>query len=84
MALTNCAQCSRLFQNAMSRTLCPECFGQRVFGQRSPEPEPEAQAPRELLSSRLLGAAHALRCEVRADEGRAHASSRQWGKAKFW
>jgi predicted nucleic acid-binding Zn-ribbon protein len=84
MAMSNCTQCSQLFQNTMSRTLCPECFGQRVFGQKPSTPGPAGEAPQPLLAHRLVGAAHALRCEVRADEGRAHRNSVHWGKAKFW
>jgi len=84
MALSNCTQCTKLFQNSMGRKLCPECYGQRVFGQKLLEPEAEVTPPESMLATRLIGAEHALRCEVRAEEGRAHRSSVRWGKTKFW
>lgn len=84
MALSNCTQCTKLFQNSMSRSLCPECFGQRIFGRNISEPEPEIQEPDPVLATRLIGVEHALRCEVLADEGRAHKGTFRWGKAKFW
>jgi hypothetical protein len=84
MALSNCAQCTKLFQNTMSRKLCPECYGQSLFGRKATELVPENEAPEPVLATRLIGAAHALRCEIRAEEGRAHRGSIQWGKAKFW
>jgi len=84
MALSNCAQCTKLFQNVMGRKLCPECYGQHVFGSKPAEPEKDVEDPEPISASRLIGAEHALRCEVRAEEGRAHRGSIRWGKAKFW
>jgi predicted nucleic acid-binding Zn-ribbon protein len=84
MALSNCTQCTKLFQNVMGRSLCPECYGQRVFGRKPDESEPEVEETEPVLATRLIGAEHALRCEVRAEEGRAHRGSFRWGQAKFW
>lgn len=84
MALSNCTQCTKLYQNVMNRKLCPECYGQRIFGSKPTEPEPEAVEVEPVSASRLIGAEHALRCEVRAEEGRAHRGTVRWGKAKFW
>ncbi|MNR80413.1 hypothetical protein D3C72_111360 [compost metagenome] len=84
MALSNCSQCTKLFQNVMGRKLCPECYGQHVFGSKPTDPEPEVETPEPVSASRLIGAEHALRCEVRAEEGRAHRGSVRWGKTKFW
>ncbi len=84
MALSNCNQCTKLFQNALSRTLCPECYGQRIFGRKQEELAAACEIPDLHVAPRLIGVEHALRCEVRADEGRAHKGSVRWGKAKFW
>ena len=84
MALSNCSQCTKLFQNVMRRKLCPECYGQKVFGRKPTEAEDEVETPDSVSATRLIGAEHALRCEVLADEGRAHRGSVRWGKSKFW
>lgn len=84
MALSNCSQCSKLFQNPLKRSECPECFGQRIFGRKPTESEPEVEEPESILATRLIGVEHALRCEVLAEEGRAHKGSVRWGKSKFW
>ena len=85
MAMSNCTQCTKLYQNTMGRKLCPECYGQRIFGGKPTEPEPEEVTPPEpVLATRLIGAEHALRCEVRAEEGRAHKGTFRFGHAKFW
>ena len=84
MALSNCTQCTKLFQNPMKRALCPECFGQRIFGKKAVEPEAEAEELEPVTSVRIVDPEHVLRCEVRAQEGRAHKGSVRWGKAKFW
>lgn len=83
--MTNCSQCSKLFRNVMGRNLCPECFGQRIFG-RKPLEDPKADfLPSEPVTApRLIGAVHALRCEVRAEAGRAHRGTFRFGRAKFW
>lgn len=82
MALSNCSQCMKLFKNAMSRSLCPACFGQQIFGKK--EPPYERPAPEPVSAHRIIGPEHALRCEVRAQEGRAHGGSVRWGLVKFW
>lgn len=84
MALSNCAKCDQLFQNVMHRKLCPACYGQSIFGQKPVEAAPEVRAPEAILATRRVGAEHALRCEIRADEARAHRGTVRWGRAKFW
>lgn len=83
-SLANCRRCEKAFTDYSGRSLCPTCFGQKVFGKPAPEPpKPEAEDIRASQMG-LNSPDHTLRCDVYAQKGRAHGSTTRRGAANFW
>lgn len=79
-SLTNCVRCEKAFNDYSGRSVCAACRGKKAFGTALETPKCAEPAQPLLRATPLIReTVHALRCDIRAQQARAHEPSIQIG-----